>query len=87
MYKGRSNRNVSCLFLWKLQKIQRSQHHHFIKQILGYKTLFFDIVTIGYALWPAMKKSVRALLVRATIIYFWYSDFKVQFLDVIWEQG
>ena len=36
-----------------------------IEQILSYKTLFFDIVTtIGYALSPAMNKSLHAALVK-----------------------
>jgi hypothetical protein len=35
------------------------------EQILSYKTLFFDIVTpIGYALWPAMNKSLYAARVK-----------------------
>ena len=35
------------------------------EQILSYKTLFFDIVnTIGYALSPAMNKSLHAALVK-----------------------
>jgi hypothetical protein len=36
-----------------------------IEQILSYKTLFFDLVTtIGYALSPAMNKSLHAALVK-----------------------
>jgi len=36
-----------------------------IEQILSYKTLFFDIfITIGYALLPAMNKSLHAALVK-----------------------
>jgi len=36
-----------------------------IKQILSYKTLFFDfVITIGYALSPAMNKSQHAVLVK-----------------------
>jgi hypothetical protein len=36
-----------------------------IEQILSYKTLFFDIVTTtGYALSPAMNKSLHAALVK-----------------------
>jgi len=36
-----------------------------IEQILSHKTLFFDIVTtIGYALSPAMNKSLHAALVK-----------------------
>jgi hypothetical protein len=35
------------------------------EQILSYKTLFFDTVTtIGYALLPAMNKSLHAALVK-----------------------
>jgi len=36
-----------------------------MEQILSYNTLFFDIVTtIGYALSPAMNKSLHAALVK-----------------------
>jgi len=36
-----------------------------IEQILGYKPLFFDVVTtIGYALPPVMNKSLHAALVK-----------------------
>jgi len=36
-----------------------------IEQILSYKTLFFDILTtIGYALSPAMNKSLHATLIK-----------------------
>jgi len=36
-----------------------------IEQILSYKKLFFDVVTtIGYALSPAMNKSLHAVLVK-----------------------
>ena len=36
-----------------------------MEQILSYKTPFFDIVTtIGYALSPAMNKSLHAALVK-----------------------
>jgi hypothetical protein len=36
-----------------------------IEQILSYKTVFFDIVTtIGYALSPALNKSLHAALVK-----------------------
>ena len=40
-----------------------SKKHYLIEQILSYKTLFFDVVTtIGYALSPAMNKSLHAAL-------------------------
>jgi len=39
-----------------------------IEQILSYKTLFFDIVTTnGYALVPAMNKSLHAVLIKICI--------------------
>jgi hypothetical protein len=35
------------------------------EQILSYKTLFFDVVTtIGYALWPALNKSLDAAIIK-----------------------
>jgi hypothetical protein len=39
-----------------------------IEQILGYKTLFFDIITtIGYALLPAMNNSLHAMLLTSIV--------------------
>jgi len=42
---GYSESDASYLVPWKLQKIQRAQHY-WIEEILNYKTLFFNIVTI-----------------------------------------
>jgi hypothetical protein len=65
MDEGRSESNISYLFPWKLQYIQRAQLHYLIEQILSYETLFFDIVTTNaYALSsPAMNNSLHAALV------------------------
>ena len=43
----------------------RYKEHNLLEQIVSYKTLFFDVVTtIGYALSPAMNKSLHAAIVR-----------------------
>ena len=44
-YVGCSESNVSYLFPWKLQQLQRVQEHYLIDQILSYKALFFNMVT------------------------------------------
>jgi len=55
--------NVSYLFPWKLQQIQKAQQHAVIEQILSYKTLFFYIVTtISYAFLPAVKSLCAAIV-------------------------
>ena len=40
-----SESNISYLFLWKLQQIQRAQWQFLTEQILSYKILFFNITT------------------------------------------
>ena len=45
IYVGHSESDASYLFPWKLQQIPEAQEHHFIEQILSYKTLFFNTVT------------------------------------------
>ena len=62
--KNCSESNVFYLFLWKLQQIQWAQSHYLIEQILSYKTLFFNIVTISYAFPSAMNKSLHVALVK-----------------------
>ena len=60
-----SGSNASYLFPWELQQIKRAGQHYLIKKITIYKILFFNIViTISYALLPAMNKSLHDVLVK-----------------------
>ena len=63
-----SESNASLLFAWKLQQIQRAQEHNLIEQVLTYKTLFLNIVTIiSCAFSPAMKENLHAMLIKICI--------------------
>ena len=66
MQIGHSKSNVSYLFPWKLQPIQKTQWHYWIEPMLSYKTLFFNAVTtIRYAFSPAMNKSLHVTLIQS----------------------
>ena len=65
IYIGCYKSNVSYLFPWKLQQIQRAQQHYWIEKILSDKTLVFNIVTtINYAFSPVMNKTLHTMLVK-----------------------
>ena len=52
-------------FSWKIQQILKEQCHNSIEQILCYKTLFFNIVTIiSCAFLTAVNKSLHAMLIK-----------------------
>ena len=63
-YAACSEINASHLFPWKLQQTKRAQQRYLIKQILSYKTLFSNAVTIiSYAFSSAMNRSLHAMFV------------------------